>query len=203
MVESCPTCQEILSIERALAPRVEAVIGRVLAICVPIREENADRWRAFAERCGRLFGRRFQRKHLVPVLAEEPPFFEEAWYRAEGGAIETEARRMESLKKGHLEHWGEESVLMDDGDPQGSVVRIARARCYELGHRPFLPDIYDFSSGSSFIKYETPLQVMCASTLGIVDRQDCRWGRARDRDGMLRPVYWLRSAPRPPFPLSR
>jgi len=195
--EPCITCLEIELAEITLDGRADALARRVRMLCAPVRAENELRWERFAKRCRGFFGRRFQRRHLAPELLPEPDYFEEAWYREEGKAIEAEARRIEEMKRAHPEHWGDEVVYVDDGDPHGPAVYQARLRCYADGHRPFIPDKYDFSSAAGNGKFDVGRRVMCATTLEIVELNDCRWSIGPHT--RRRPVYWRRAASRPDF----
>lgn len=193
--DGCILCSEIRSFENILDIRAQALTEKVKAFKRPAVERNNKKWRVFARLCripviGDII---FEIFKIPPFLENTPSHYNEEWYCKEGRAIEKEAYKLEEMKSGHLEHWGDEIVAPMNGlDPAGYYTpsRASRISCYIHGFSAFPPEKFDFRSAAGLGKFQADELVLCSRTKRLVPKSTCDFTIGDDTG--WKPVYWLR-----------
>jgi len=198
MDRGCRECLEIFAFEQALDVRASALVARAKEFCRPVIKRNNQRWTRFGWWCRLpIIGSRILNHIKEPFgLEPKPEYYNEAWYREEGGLIEVEAHKLEQMKGGHLAHWGDETVSPgDSSDPGGyyTPCYAPRSECYARNLLPFGPGKYDFSSAAGIDKLRTEDLVICSKTKRLVPLSECNF-----RANKAGVTYVWRGPSRPP-----
>ena len=110
MYRDC-SCQEIISLEKALDKRASDLVEKVDSLCAE-RSRNRKRLESFRYWISiPLLG------SVVHGLLKMPPGLEPEqdllnfdWYKKEGSTIREHTKLLERMKADHLEHWSDELV---------------------------------------------------------------------------------------------
>lgn len=187
---SCKKCYKIDRSEEALRAIVRALIKKVVALCGPVREANAARWRTFAKLCNMPFiGRLIFLVRVEPWgLQEEPAYEQEHWFMEQCSIIESRASQLEQEKRRHMcetsregdcdgsGHFGDEIVTYYPKDGCGPVEYIHRRDFYDKygdSATPSVPLEFNVMCGRVRAELLKGAVVMTADTREVVPLALC------------------------------
>jgi len=204
MEKGCRSCEFISEFERGLDARADALTARVNSELSEVRARNRERWDNFAwwvnlPVVGGLIYEVFRGPN---GLENEPSYGSFDWYQDEGREIQNQAVRLESMKRDHLAHWGDELVVPGlHDDPAGyytPIGKIRRADVYDLEFTRIMknecaeregvlrdstspcetyfvhiPDKYDFGSLAGVRKMQEGSYVLDRGSKKVVPLSEC------------------------------